>query len=119
VPLGFASWRPAAIQHHYPGKIDAAILGLETAPTFEPNSTLKRLFGGAVGYMTTRLIHVFNWDARNRLSFKNDPAMTQLGKVLYTAKVHTTGGREGGASRSDDGLPLTRSAQRSNRCADT
>jgi osmotically inducible protein OsmC len=24
-------------------------------------------------------------------------------KVLYTARVHTTGGREGGASRSDDG----------------
>jgi lipoyl-dependent peroxiredoxin len=24
-------------------------------------------------------------------------------KVLYTAKVHTTGGRDGGASRSDDG----------------
>ncbi len=24
-------------------------------------------------------------------------------KVLYVAKVHTTGGREGGASRSDDG----------------
>jgi lipoyl-dependent peroxiredoxin len=29
--------------------------------------------------------------------------MTQLGKVLYTAKVHTTGGRDGGASRSSDG----------------
>jgi lipoyl-dependent peroxiredoxin len=29
--------------------------------------------------------------------------MTQLEKVLYTAKVHTTGGRDGGASRSDDG----------------
>ena len=28
--------------------------------------------------------------------------MTQLDKVLYTAKAHTTGGREG-ASRSDDG----------------
>ncbi|MGP1630220.1 MAG: organic hydroperoxide resistance protein [Giesbergeria sp.] len=28
--------------------------------------------------------------------------MTQLEKVLYTAKAHTTGGREG-ASRSDDG----------------
>jgi lipoyl-dependent peroxiredoxin len=27
---------------------------------------------------------------------------TQLGKVLYTAKVHTTGGRDG-ASRSSDG----------------
>jgi Ohr subfamily peroxiredoxin len=29
--------------------------------------------------------------------------MTQPGKVLYTAKVHTTGGRENGASRSSDG----------------
>jgi Ohr subfamily peroxiredoxin len=29
--------------------------------------------------------------------------MTQTGKVLYTAKTHTTGGREHGASRSCDG----------------
>jgi lipoyl-dependent peroxiredoxin len=29
--------------------------------------------------------------------------MTQSAKVLYTAKVHTAGGREGGTSRSDDG----------------
>lgn len=29
-------------------------------------------------------------------------AMTELGKVLYTAKTHTTGGRDG-ASRSHDG----------------
>ncbi len=29
--------------------------------------------------------------------------MTQLGKVLYTAKTHTTGGREHGSSRSSDG----------------
>jgi len=29
--------------------------------------------------------------------------MTQTETVLYTAKAHTTGGREGGASRSDDG----------------
>jgi lipoyl-dependent peroxiredoxin len=28
---------------------------------------------------------------------------TQSGKILYTAKVHTTGGRENGASRSSDG----------------
>ena len=27
----------------------------------------------------------------------------QLKKVLYTAKVHTTGGRNGGISKSDDG----------------
>jgi osmotically inducible protein OsmC len=29
--------------------------------------------------------------------------MTQTGKVVYTAKTHTTGGRENGASRSSDG----------------
>ena len=29
--------------------------------------------------------------------------MTQTGKVLYTARTHTTGGREHGASRSADG----------------
>jgi osmotically inducible protein OsmC len=29
--------------------------------------------------------------------------MTQPEKVLYTAKTHTTGGRENGASRSSDG----------------
>ena len=29
--------------------------------------------------------------------------MTQSGKLLYTARVHTTGGRDGGASRSSDG----------------
>src|SRR3954468_350618 len=28
---------------------------------------------------------------------------THENRVLYTAKVHTTGGRDGGASRSDDG----------------
>jgi Ohr subfamily peroxiredoxin len=30
-------------------------------------------------------------------------AITQIEKVLYTAKAHTTGGREGGASRTSDG----------------
>ncbi len=29
--------------------------------------------------------------------------MTQLQNVLYTAKAHTTGGREGGTSRTSDG----------------
>ncbi len=29
--------------------------------------------------------------------------MTQIEKVVYTAKTHTTGGRENGASRSSDG----------------
>jgi lipoyl-dependent peroxiredoxin len=29
--------------------------------------------------------------------------MQRIDKLLYTAKAHTTGGREGGASRTDDG----------------
>jgi Ohr subfamily peroxiredoxin len=29
--------------------------------------------------------------------------MIKLEKVLYTAKAHTTGGRDGGSSRTDDG----------------
>ena len=29
--------------------------------------------------------------------------MTQVGKVQYTARVHTTGGRDNGSSRSSDG----------------
>jgi lipoyl-dependent peroxiredoxin len=29
--------------------------------------------------------------------------MTKLEKVLYTAKAHTTGGRDDGASRTGDG----------------
>jgi lipoyl-dependent peroxiredoxin len=29
--------------------------------------------------------------------------ITQIEKVLYTAKAHTTGGRDGGASRTSDG----------------
>ena len=31
--------------------------------------------------------------------------MTKLEKVLYAAKAHTTGGRDGGASRTDDERP--------------
>ena len=30
-------------------------------------------------------------------------SVTQIEKVLYTAKAHTTGGRDGGASRTSDG----------------
>ena len=30
-------------------------------------------------------------------------SITQIERVLYTAKAHTTGGREGGASRTSDG----------------
>jgi lipoyl-dependent peroxiredoxin len=32
-----------------------------------------------------------------------ETASTRLEKLLYTAKAHTTGGREGGESRTDDG----------------
>jgi osmotically inducible protein OsmC len=34
---------------------------------------------------------------------REERMMTQIGKVVYTAKTHTTGGRENGASRSSDG----------------
>jgi lipoyl-dependent peroxiredoxin len=33
----------------------------------------------------------------------NESPIAHLEKVLYTAKTHTTGGRDGGASRTDDG----------------
>jgi osmotically inducible protein OsmC len=29
--------------------------------------------------------------------------MTEIEKVIYTAETHTSGGREGGVSRSSDG----------------
>ena len=32
-----------------------------------------------------------------------EPLPSHLDKVLYTAKAHTTGGRDGGSSRTDDG----------------
>ena len=32
--------------------------------------------------------------------------MTETGKVPYTAKVHTTGGRDGGASRRASAPPI-------------
>jgi osmotically inducible protein OsmC len=34
---------------------------------------------------------------------EKEQTTTQIKKVQYTAKTHTTGGRDGGASRSDDG----------------
>ena len=37
------------------------------------------------------------------MNTNQESTMTQPVKVLYTAKTHTTGGREGGASRSSDG----------------
>jgi osmotically inducible protein OsmC len=36
-------------------------------------------------------------------SVSSAPRPDQIGKVLYTAKTHTTGGRENGAARSSDG----------------
>lgn len=39
----------------------------------------------------------------NLLFFIQENAMSQIEKVLYTAKTHTTGGRDG-ASRSSDGI---------------
>jgi Ohr subfamily peroxiredoxin len=34
---------------------------------------------------------------------EKDRTAPEIGKVLYTARTHTTGGRENGASRSSDG----------------
>jgi len=39
----------------------------------------------------------------NRTPMSEQNTTTQPVKVLYTAKTHTTGGREGGASRTSDG----------------
>ncbi|MEJ0091726.1 MAG: organic hydroperoxide resistance protein [Limisphaerales bacterium] len=39
----------------------------------------------------------------NTTKTSKESATTQPVKVLYTAKAHTTGGREGGASRTSDG----------------
>jgi len=39
----------------------------------------------------------------NLLFFIQEIAMSQIEKILYTAKTHTTGGRDG-ASRSSDGI---------------
>jgi Ohr subfamily peroxiredoxin len=39
----------------------------------------------------------------NATQMSEESTMTQQAKLLYTAKAHTTGGREGGASRTSDG----------------
>ena len=39
----------------------------------------------------------------NTTKMSEESTMTQTVKLLYTAKAHTTGGREGGASRTSDG----------------
>ena len=39
----------------------------------------------------------------NTTKMSEENTTTQPVKVLYTAKAHTTGGREGGASRTSDG----------------
>lgn len=39
----------------------------------------------------------------NTTTLSEDHTATKPVKVLYTAKTHTTGGREGGASRTSDG----------------
>ena len=35
-------------------------------------------------------------DIPKKLTIKKEPTMTQIKKVLYTAKTHTTGGRKAG-----------------------
>ena len=39
----------------------------------------------------------------NTTTMSEETTITQPAKLLYTAKAHTTGGREGGASRTSDG----------------
>jgi len=39
----------------------------------------------------------------NTTTLTEENTTTQPAKLLYTAKAHTTGGREGGASRTSDG----------------
>jgi Ohr subfamily peroxiredoxin len=39
----------------------------------------------------------------NTTTMPEPTTTTQTAKLLYTAKAHTTGGREGGASRTSDG----------------
>ena len=39
----------------------------------------------------------------NTTNMTEESTMNQNAKLLYTAKAHTTGGREGGASRTSDG----------------
>jgi Ohr subfamily peroxiredoxin len=39
----------------------------------------------------------------NATQMSEESTMTQPAKLLYTAKAHTTGGRDGGASRTSDG----------------
>jgi Ohr subfamily peroxiredoxin len=39
----------------------------------------------------------------NTTATSDQSTVTQPAKLLYTAKAHTTGGREGGASRTSDG----------------
>lgn len=42
-------------------------------------------------------------DSTNTAATSEQSTATQSAKLLYTAKAHTTGGRDGGSSRSSDG----------------
>jgi osmotically inducible protein OsmC len=52
--------------------------------------------------LTRSLLHAVR-SGQIEINFDTMIITPQLKKVLYTAKVHTTGGRNGGASKSDDG----------------
>jgi Ohr subfamily peroxiredoxin len=52
--------------------------------------------------LATRLHFRYTSETSNQIT-EREIEMTKLEKVLYTARVHTTGGRDGGASRTDDG----------------
>jgi osmotically inducible protein OsmC len=66
--------------------------------------TIVQWFHLRVSVVITTVQHILIiriWATGN--SDQGDHTMTQLEQVLYTARTHTTGGRDGGASHSSDG----------------
>jgi osmotically inducible protein OsmC len=52
---------------------------------------------------TTKKLQTKGNSTMNTTEMSEKSTVTQPVKLLYTAKAHTTGGREGGASRTSDG----------------
>jgi osmotically inducible protein OsmC len=77
-------------------EIDHDRCGRETGESLELRiaDTLVQLFRSS----SSGLIAIGNVSSELK-----EIVMNELEKVLYTAKAHTTGGREGGSSRSSDG----------------
>ena len=57
--------------------------------------------GGIIGLATAR--EILNRSPSTRLTVLEKERTKSPGKIIYTAKTHTIGGRENGAARSDDG----------------